>query len=415
MQLDRSDMAMSGWLESDRTIVMEPLPLPGEPSEPQIVTLLGLDLFKISNKLSTGDVHYANQLVKLGDTFKFMARTSSSWEGLLKAGTGSTSRSLIEQLFEISITGHDLSLVKLMLRFGADPNQQIYDRFLGTCVSALDYSLGRRKSDIADLLLNSGAVYCQTSLKHVIFAGDFATADHMLESDWSLHLDFNYLDDLDQHTISSLSHIKLETANLLGLVCLDIIGFQYCDCDVVMTGTTNVHAPGCKRYDIIVSLKYLLGKGAAITLDTMILASFGANVTTLKFLTQCGGNVRGFNCFGFSCLDAACLRKDLQYGVVSLLLYSGATMHSAFRHRPFIVFFHDMGQGISVQTITNLPESSTYLLIQVLISIFAFEASAHHSRRSMRTRNSYGLSPHSALHPSIPSHDLGLRAPWNLL
>lgn len=83
----------------------------------------------------------------------------------------------------------------------------------------------------------------------------------------------------------------------------------------------------CEADDGIACLGYLLQQGAAITLDTMILASFSADVAILRFLAQEGGEVCGLNCFGSSCLAAASLRKKLQYDAFDLLLRSGATIN----------------------------------------------------------------------------------------
>lgn len=76
----------------------------------------------------------------------------------------------------------------------------------------------------------------------------------------------------------------------------------------------------------IKKLRYILERRAAITLDTMILASFRADATTLQLLMQHGGETRGTNRFGFSCLAAATLREDLQSDVFDVLLHSDATI-----------------------------------------------------------------------------------------
>lgn len=82
-------------------------------------------------------------------------------------------------------------------------------------------------------------------------------------------------------------------------------------------------------------LNYLLRRKAAISLDTMILAAFSANATTLRLLMQHGGDVRGTNRFGFSCFAAALLRKELQYDVFDLLLRSRATINIPQTHHAF--------------------------------------------------------------------------------
>lgn len=312
----------------------EDVKLHREVSESQIAALLGLHAFEISNNLSTGRYGYDPfRLYIFGDSLKHVAQASSSWKEILTAGSGATSRALIEKLFGFSIMAQDRTLAELMLQIGADPNQQIFDSDLqidgsdlasGMCVSALDYAIRRTSNSIANLLLDSGAVYGQTSLKQAIMARDLDTADRILKFDQSLDMDFNYLDSIDQHTISFLGHLKLEKATLLGLVCLDVCSLD-CRCDESQGPSNESHSSRCPRYTSITSLEFLIRAGATINLDTMILASFNADVATIRFLMQHGGKVDGFNLFGFSCLDAASLRNVLQYDILSLLLAAGAT------------------------------------------------------------------------------------------
>jgi ankyrin repeat protein len=300
--------------------------------EPQIVPLLGVQAFQISNKLSTGKIR-DEQLSKLGSMIKTGARANSSWDVLLRAGAGATSRSLIEQVFEYSIKKHDTDLVDLMLRVGADPNQKIYDSALEAYFSALDFALLHQLTGISNLLLDSGAVYNQMSLKNAIIQTEFNIADRMLESDPSLDLHFNYVDNLDEPTMPGLRYIQVESATILGLVCLQA---SYWDChcgkETLSTDNYEIQRPSST---IIASMEYLLRRKVVITLDTMILASFGADLVALRILLQHGGIVSGFNRYGLSCLEAAAIRRDSKYDIFSLLLSSGATTHIPRTHPAF--------------------------------------------------------------------------------
>ncbi|KAG6354519.1 hypothetical protein INS49_004536 [Diaporthe citri] len=339
---------MSEWPEREQNVKRDAASHENSPCDPQIVTDLGLLIFHISNKLSTGNSHDdKTRLFRLGDTLKTLAMSSSRWKGLLIAGQGVTSKSLIEQLFEFSITSGDMTLAEMMLQIGADPNQRIHDRNPdqrvhdrdgGICVSALDFAIEHRYNDLGNLLLDSGAVYGQTSLKRAVLSGDFHTADRLLKSDPSLDLNFNYVNDPELSMKSRFWTLKLETVNLLGLVCLYYMGFcSYCNRYEATLSASQNHKIGCPLAvnECITRLEYLLKQRAAINLDTMILASFSVDVTTLEFLSQHGGDVRGFNRFGLSCLAAASMRMQLQYDVFDLLLRLGATIDIPQTHHAF--------------------------------------------------------------------------------
>lgn len=325
---DQAHITMPEQSESDQTTWRDTFSRGGGPCdpEPQIVTDLGLLIFQISNKMSKGNSYDDRKLLsKLGNTLKTVALTSSSWKGLLTAGGGPTSMSLIEQLFHFSITVGDVTLAKLMLQIGADPNQQIWDNGLGKCVSALDFAITSRSNTIIDVLLNASADFSQRSLNYAVISGDFNTADRLLRSDPYLDLNFNYLDDLEAHQISQIHPLKFETVTLLGLVCLDNMG-SHCFCDR-NSSAAKEHGVRCPTHKSFSSLSYLLEHRAVITLDTMILASFSADIIILQFLIHCGGNVCGVNKFAFSCLDGASLRKELRYSLFDLLLRSRATIN----------------------------------------------------------------------------------------
>lgn len=195
--------------------------------EPQIVTDLGLLIFKISNKLSKGNSHEDNELLsRLGNTLKTVSLTSSSWKGLLTAGRGPTSMSLIEQLFHFSITVGDVTLAEMMLQIGADPNWKLV-RHHG--LAAIDFAVRFRCKCIIDLLLKSGAVYSQTTLMHAISVEDFDTADRMLHPDSSVDLNFNYINEPDPLNPLDLGPLKVETVTLLGLTSFSSIG-ECCHC-----------------------------------------------------------------------------------------------------------------------------------------------------------------------------------------
>lgn len=335
-QLESPYVTLSECPEGDHIVRRNCLSRGKNHCEPQIISDLSLLTFPVSNKLSTGNSDDDKTLLsKLGDTLKTMAMSSSTWKGLFTAAGGPTSKSLIEQVFDFSITEEDVILAEMMLQVGADPNQKIWDRDLGRCISALDFAARSQSDGIINLLLNSGAVCTQLALKYVILAEDFNTTDRLLQSDPSLDLNFNYLDDLDPDTISHLGHLKLETATLLGLVCLHTSVSFYCNCDERILWVTRSHMDGCRMKRGIASLRYLLRRGAEITLDTMILASFSVDVVTLQVLWKHSGNVCGFNRFGFSCLAAASLRVELQYEVFDLLLCLGATIDISQSHCAF--------------------------------------------------------------------------------
>lgn len=347
--------------ESEQNVRRDAASHGNSPCDPQIVTDLGLLIFHISNKLSTGNSHDdKTQLSRLGDTLKTVAMSSSRWKGLLKAGQGATSKSLIEQLFGFSITGEDKTLAEMMLQIGADPNQRIHDENGEICVSALNFTIRHRYDDLSNLLLDSGAAYGQTSLKHAILAGDFHTADRLLQSDPSLDLNFNYVNDPGLSMKSRFGTLKLETVNLLGLVCHYYTGTGcFCDRDEATLSTSQNHEIGCPMNESITRLEYLLNKRAAINLDTMILASFSVDVITLEFLSQHGGDVCGFNRFGFSCLAAASIRMQLQYDVFDLLLRSGAYIDIPRTH-------HAFGSQESPFHFLCSRERETYLLQKIL-------------------------------------------------
>lgn len=327
-------VTISGRSESDLTIQRDAVShgVSRCETEPQIITDLGLLIFQISNKLSKGNRHNDKKLLsKLGNRLKTMALTSLSWQGLLTAGEGPTSWSLIEQLFHFSITVGDVTLARMMIQIGADPDQQVWVKDLGVCVSALEFAVRSRSTNIVNLLLNSGAAHSQRSLAYAIIAGDFDTADRLLQSDPRLDINFNYLDDLEAHSITEVRPLKFETVTLLGLVCLEhrCSRCLFCRNDRTHTFYGNEeYDNGCRVRKCIVSLGYLLRHRAVVTIDTMILASFTVNVVALQFLMQRGGNVCGVNKFGFSCLDGACLRDVLCYDLVHLLLHSWATTNT---------------------------------------------------------------------------------------
>lgn len=335
-QLDEPYL-ISEWSESEQNFKRDAASPGNSPRDPQIVTDLGLLIFRISNKLSTGNRYdYYTQLRRLGDTLKNLAMSSSRWKAFLNAGQGATSRSSIEQLFEFAIISQDMTLAEMMLRVGADPNQRIHDRTGRLRHSALDFANGDRCNGLRDLLPSSRAVFGQMSLKHAIQAGDFHTADRLLQSDPSLDLNFNYVNDPELSTTSHLGTLKLETVNLLGLVCHYYAGFCcFCDRDEATLSTSQNHEIGCLMNESITRLEYLLNKRAALNLDTMILASFSVDVITLEFLSQHGGDVRGVNHFGISCLTAASARMPLQYDVFDLLLRLGAPIDIPRTHHAF--------------------------------------------------------------------------------
>lgn len=333
---DQAHVTTSERSESDSTIQRDAVSHGVNPCdpEPQIVTDLGLLIFQLSNKMSKSDIFDDRKLLsKLGNTLKTVAMTSSSWKGLLTAGGGPTSMSLIEQLFHFSITARDETLAKLMLQIGADPNQQIWDNGLGICVSAIEFALKSRSYTIVLPLLNAGAELSRRSLFHAIMSRSFGITKFLLRSDPHLDLNFNYLDDPEAHQISKLEPLKLETVNLLGLVCLLDEG-SHCSCGQ-NSSPAKEHENRCPIYESLSILRYLLERRAVITLDTMILASFSADITTLQFLIQRGGNLCGVNKFGFSCLDGASLRKEMRYDVFDLLLRSGATVNIPQNHNTF--------------------------------------------------------------------------------
>lgn len=322
---DHARITNSEQSESDQTTWRDAVSREGVPCnlEPQIVTDLGLLIFQISNKMSKGNSYDDRKLLsKLGNTLKTMALTSLSWQHLLTAGEGPTSMSLIEQLFHFSVTVGDVTLAKMMLQIGADPNQQVWDNGLGIRVSALDFAVRSRYNSITESLLNAGADVGQRSLKHAIISRDFDTADRLLQSNPYLDLNFNYLDDLEALHIPQLQPLKFETVTLLGLVCLSYVG-------------SKEYGVRFRRNESLNSLEYLLNHQAAITLDTMILASFNADFIALQFLIQCGGNVCGVNKFGFSCLDGASLSMELRYNIFDLLLRSGAPVNIPQTHNTF--------------------------------------------------------------------------------
>lgn len=206
---------------SDQVAELEPVPHRSPPSDPQVLTDLGLLVFQISNKLSIGSiVDYQSRLFSLRDILKIVAKTTSKWESLLTAGGEATSRSLIEQLFELSINKNDKTLAEMMLRIGADPNQQMFNADLETRYSAIELAVTRKYHGIIDTLLNAGAVCGQMALNYAVIEGDFNTATQILESNPSLDVNFNYLDDLDAETRSRFQPVRLKTVSLLGLVCL---------------------------------------------------------------------------------------------------------------------------------------------------------------------------------------------------
>lgn len=321
---------------SDQTIRMDAFSGGGSTydRELKIFTDLGRLIFQISNKLSKGDSHDDKIILsKLGNTLKYVALTSSSWKGLLTAGGGPTSMSLIEQLFRFSITNRDVTLATMMLQIGADPNQEVLDESLGEYISALDFAMKSCSGSITELLLNAGAGFGQRSLKSAIISKSFDTADRLLRSDPYLDLNFDYLDDLEEYRISQLQALNFETVTLMGLVCLEYMGSS-CFCDG-NDSAAKEHSSQCRMNASLTILRYLLNRRAAITLDTMILASFSANIINLRFLIQHGGNVCGVNKFGFSCLDGASLMMDLQYDLFNLLLRSGATVNIPQNHNTF--------------------------------------------------------------------------------
>lgn len=326
---DQAHITMSEQSESDQITWRDAGSRGGDPCdpEPKIVTDLGLLIFQISNKMSKGNSYDDRKLLsKLGNTLKTVALTSSSWKGLLTAGGGPTSMSLIEQLFHFSITVGDVTLAKLMLQVGADPNQQIWHNDLGICVSALDFAVKSGPDTIIEVLLNASADFSQRSLNYAIMSSNFDTADRLLQSDPYLDLNFNYLDDLGAHQISQLHPLKFETVTLLGLVCLDYMA-SHCFCGGNISAAKE-HGVQCPVFKSVSSLGYLLDHRAVITLDTMILASFKADITSLQFLIQRGGNACGVNKFGFSCMDGASLRSEMRYDLFDLLLRSGATINT---------------------------------------------------------------------------------------
>lgn len=321
--------------ESHQVVNNEADSLEDHPCDPEIFTLLTGLIFQISNKLSTDDIDDGRCLPIFVHTLKTAAMSTSKWTDILTAGGGPTSRSLTDQLLEYSITMGDITLMEMSLQVGADPNHQIYQDYDGMCFPALEVALKRKRNRIASLLLDSGASYDKMSLKRAIIAGNIEIADRMLQSDSSLDVNFNYLEALDQYTQDELRHLKLETVTLLGLVCFHTVEDGRCDCNEASRSAASSHAVGCPMNSTIASLEYLLRQRAAITLDTMILASFSVDAVTLQFLIRHGGVVCGLNRLGFTCLAGASLSDFLQYDVFDLLLRSGATVNIPRFHHSF--------------------------------------------------------------------------------
>ncbi|KAG8163991.1 hypothetical protein KVR01_005909 [Diaporthe batatas] len=328
--IDISYMALLGWSDNDiKAVEREATSLRVIPSVSRISILLGLQIFQISNKLSPlADEGYDSDSLEFGIALKHLANTGFNWRGLLSSTNGATSKSVVEQTFHSAVVQNARGLAEMMLQAGADPNRLVYDDDCEMSVSALNYSIAQGNQDIADLLLVSGAVCDQTSLKNAIIAGEFKMSDRMLRSDQSLDLDFNYINELKGFPLRQL---KLDTATLPGLVCLDLTSRE-CDCDSEELLSMDNHRTQCSRYS---SLRYLLGKNVAVSLETMILASFCADITALRLLMAYGGQLHGFNRHGFSCLHAACLSANLRYNIISLILYSGATVNIPQTHRKF--------------------------------------------------------------------------------
>lgn len=227
-QLDERNGALSQWPTDYQTLGMDAVSRGGATDDPQIVTELGRLICQMSNKLSTGirvstGMRVDNHILvaRLAAEIKILAESTSSWKCLLAGGRGPTSKSLIEQLFEFSITNKDITLAKMMLEIGADPNQEI-----GYRCSALDFAVTEQSKGLIDLLVNSGAVYGQMSLKHAVFVEDFDLADRMLHSDSSLDLNFNYINEKDMAS-PYLGFLEVETLDLVGFVCTLFAGVYY--------------------------------------------------------------------------------------------------------------------------------------------------------------------------------------------
>lgn len=333
---DKPYMALLGWSDSNlKAVEGEATPRRVIPSESQISTLLGLQIFKISNNLLPGNGYGDDHgLREFGIALKSVADTGFNWKGLLNSTNGATLNSLVDRLFDCAVTWDDRNLAELMLQAGANPNQLLWDDDCESCISALSHSLAHENHDLVELLLVSGSVYDQTSLKTAIIAGEFGISDRMLRSNPSLDLDCNYLDEIKRSEDPSLRHLKLDTATLLGVVCLDI-GSRECDCGEARFCSSNDHRAECLRYKGISSLRYILRQHVAVSLKTMILASFRADIIALRLLMAYGGQVHGFNRHGFSCLHAACLSEHLQYGTFLCLLCSGAVVNIPLTHHDF--------------------------------------------------------------------------------
>lgn len=153
---------LSKWAKGDQTFEIGAVSRGGTAYDPQIVTDLGRLIFQLSNKLSTGNTYdYQRLLANLAHELKVVAESASSWKGFLLPGQGATSKALIEQLFQLSITSNDRIFAKMLLEIGADPNQR-----LERCFSALDLAVRLRFKELIDLLLNSGAVCSQATLMY---------------------------------------------------------------------------------------------------------------------------------------------------------------------------------------------------------------------------------------------------------
>lgn len=315
------------WTESDQTLESE---ADAEKilCEPHVVASLGVPVYQISNNLLKGRCSRRFGVQALVNALKTMAMSGSSWKSTLTAGGGLMSRALIEKVFDFSVVDNNIFLAQMMLQIGADPNQQIKeiygdanicDLYDDGSISALDHAQGSQSKGIIRLLLDSGAVYGQKNLMLAILTEDFTTADRMLLPSSALDVDFNYLDVPNRIPALDLGHLVVESVTLMGLVCF----------------WTEPQGGKCNARKRLNILEYLLRKGATISLDTMILASYCDDVNTLHLLLQHGGKVCGFNSFGFSCLAAATLREDLQADIVYLLLSLGAVVNIPRTHPGF--------------------------------------------------------------------------------
>ncbi|KAJ0124324.1 hypothetical protein J7T55_005662 [Diaporthe amygdali] len=287
--------------------------------------LFSILVFQISNNLMYNAIHGKSKLRSdtrlLGHELKSIVSFRSIWESLLKAGEEVTLRALIEKLFSFSIIRNDADLAVLLLQSGADPNQRIVCEDNPEGLSALDYALRWQRDGLINLLLDSGAVFGQESLRLAIINGHIHTADRMLQSDPSLDLDFNHLGDPNK---SNRRYPEVDSISVLGTVCIHPSLWDNCRCR--KTATMN-HDDNCPMSKSIGILKYLIRKGVTITLETMILASSCVDLITLDLLLQHGGNVSGLNRFGSSCLAAAFLRDKLDVDIVKLLISRGATIN----------------------------------------------------------------------------------------